>query len=559
MKMTRYQEKANQIIRDSIKSAIFIDENARSFFSLPIIVETPSLEERLSVALYENFKKQGISLAIHNFSNGDEENEVLKQYLFENRDLVLLDWKLDDQTGEEAALKMLSDIVNSSHLHFCAIYTSTPNLDEIYLNILNYFSEQDDSFYNSLKAEFEANEEELIPILEQFNIYDLNANGHLIGQFIRSFDVETLNYLKTFTKTPDPLRCLKYLKIAFSKLHKSSHKLPSPELISISNKTLVINNTIITILDKNEDEDSTELINRLSKQIANSKNSFIQLLGFEMQSIFRKNSSFIDTNLLNVSKEALIVHRQDILRRENSDIPFKSLIKNVLIEHASMSLRTAELSLLEGDFLDNQNQGITPPVSDEALCSMNVFYNSTSSVSTNGKLILNFGDVFIDGTNSYYLCLTALCDCLRPDKIKNNFFFAKGNPIDRDLALKLGDSGFISFLPNNKIISWVAPEIDENRVVPATMEQYQIELDYYKQYKHKPIYIKPIQYHVTNNKIIENKIEISRIETDNNEADFDFKELNYIATIRSNYTQRMANHAFTHPVRVGIDFVKKKT
>jgi len=556
--MTRYQEKANQIIRESIKSAIFIDENARSFFSLPLILEEPSLEERLSVALYNNFKKQGISLAIHNFSNGDEEDEELKQYLFENRDLVLLDWKLDNQTGEESALKMLSDIVNSPHLHFCAIYTSTPDLDEVYLNILSFFSGKENGFYDKLKEEFEAQEEELTPILDQFNIYDLNANGNLIGQFIRTFDVETLEHLKSITKTKNPSRGLKYLKIAFSNFHKSDVTLPAPELISVKDKTIVINNTIITVLNKHEDEDSTGLINRLSEQIANSKNSFIQLLGFEMQSIFRKNSAFIDNNLLNVSKEALIIHRKDILDKEESDEPFKSLIKNVLIEHASMSLRTSKLSLLEENFLDNQNQEINTTVSDEALSSMNVFYNSVTPVNADNSFILNFGDIFVDNKNNYYICLTALCDCLRPSKIKNNFFFAKGSPMERNLALILGDSGFISFLPNNKIISWVAPEIDEKRTTPSTIEEYAIELDYYKQYKHKPIYIKPIQYHVTNHQIIDDKIEISRIETDSNEADFDFIELTYIATIRPNYTQRLANHAFTHPVRVGVDFVKKK-
>ena len=30
----------------------------------------------------------------------------------------------------------------------------------------------------------------------------------------------------------------------------------------------------------------------------------------------------------------------------------------------------------------------------------------------------------------------------------------------------------------------------------------------------------------------------------------------YITTIKQNYAQRIANHAFTHPVRVGVDFVK---
>ena len=35
-------------------------------------------------------------------------------------------------------------------------------------------------------------------------------------------------------------------------------------------------------------------------------------------------------------------------------------------------------------------------------------------------------------------------------------------------------------------------------------------------------------------------------------------KLEYKFTLRTNYTQRIANHAFSHPLRVGIDFVKRK-
>jgi len=34
------------------------------------------------------------------------------------------------------------------------------------------------------------------------------------------------------------------------------------------------------------------------------------------------------------------------------------------------------------------------------------------------------------------------------------------------------------------------------------------------------------------------------------------KEVKYITTIRQNYAQRISNHAFSYPLRVGVDFVK---
>jgi len=61
-----YQETATQIIKESIKSAIFIDEKARSFYMKESEL-TGADEEQLSEKLYDNFKFNGISLAVHRF------------------------------------------------------------------------------------------------------------------------------------------------------------------------------------------------------------------------------------------------------------------------------------------------------------------------------------------------------------------------------------------------------------------------------------------------------------------------------------------------------------
>ena len=56
------------------------------------------------------------------------------------------------------------------------------------------------------------------------------------------------------------------------------------------------------------------------------------------------------------------------------------------------------------------------------------------------------------------------------------------------------------------------------------------------------------------NTIDENeKIEVHYI---NKQGEIKSKTLIYKTTIRSNYAQRIANHVFTYPMRVGIDFVK---
>jgi Response receiver domain len=105
-----YQDKALGIIKESIKSAIFIDEKAKEFYS-DSVVASEIKEENLSVNLYNNFKSEGISLSIHKFLKSNLEDSNIKDYLFKNRDLILLDWELDDVSGEEYSLRLLSDII----------------------------------------------------------------------------------------------------------------------------------------------------------------------------------------------------------------------------------------------------------------------------------------------------------------------------------------------------------------------------------------------------------------------------------------------------------------
>ncbi len=99
-----FADTAIQIINESIKSAIFIDENAREPFKEKQNPET--LEDRLSVELFNDFEKVGISLSIHKFVPNDILNDKKKEFFFQDRDLVLLDWKLEKNDGEEYALKV---------------------------------------------------------------------------------------------------------------------------------------------------------------------------------------------------------------------------------------------------------------------------------------------------------------------------------------------------------------------------------------------------------------------------------------------------------------------
>ena len=142
-----YEEAARKIIKDYIKTAVYIDENAIEPYELApksssLFIENDELknessekkdtsgttlqidEAKRSFELYREFRKQGVSLSIFKYQDSFFEQE--RDYVLKARDLVLLDWKLEgDENSPEKALKIMEQIVGQSpKINFCAIYTN---------------------------------------------------------------------------------------------------------------------------------------------------------------------------------------------------------------------------------------------------------------------------------------------------------------------------------------------------------------------------------------------------------------------------------------------------
>lgn len=530
-----YSVRAKNILKDAIKSAIYIDENARSFYQDEASL-TGAIEEELSIQLYNNFKKDGISLDVHKYVIGDERNSETLSFFTDNRDLVILDWKLDDQSGEEMALAILAEIIKAEHIHFCTIYTSEDQLDIVLKNILSYFSSATQEFYTEIKEQLELEQlsQEVIDIINETNLrrFD-NDTTSKNNTKLSTIDNTLLPKLKKNTGASDVVTAITLSSISLSNTYKSISTQPKPSYINPEKKIVVINNTIVTILSK-KDNTAEDLLMNYQNHIINDVDSFNQLLGIELYNNIAKTGSIISHGFVTFSKNALLHHRKK-LKEDNLGHLFGSFMDEVFQERISLSLRDSKSLLLDNEFLDNEQYD---KPDDDEIRKINVFYNSLK-LNKQHK-ILNFGDVFqIDGEESRYLiCITPLCDCLRPqEKIKSNFYFAEGVVINKKDALNIGDTSFISYLPNNEIVVWG-------------------RLNTEKDAKYNLLYIKPHQYKVFENKNIideENKIVVHYL---NRLGETKCKTLIYQTTIRENYTQRIANHAFMYPMRVGIDFVK---
>jgi hypothetical protein len=413
----------------------------------------------------------------------------------------------------------------------------------------------------------------------------VNKDEKTISEFIaeENLDLTTFPIEHLKTKSESSLIRLIHISLNIDKFILPDASITKYEVLNNGDNSFMINNTFVLTLKKDfaEDSDITKLLQRISEVIIKNKGSFFQLLGLEMQSVFNSNERFIDETILKSSTEALFQFRNHI----NDDKTFGTIIKKLLIEQATLKLRTAKLELINTDFLNFKSEELkdkTP--STEDLFQLNVFYNSVSVKSLHPESIpnLNFGDIFIGENNDYYLCITALCDCYYPNKINGNFYFVEGTVFDDiELALQLGDTAFLSFLPNGKAVYWgvldkpkkynkinnldlsnssddlkkMGQDINllKNRIEKLTENQ-----DSLKSFLYKPFYVKPKVFNVENNKLIENRISIWDIANNyNGKHDLNRYNIEYVTTLRNDYTQRIANHAFGHPVRVGVDFVKK--
>lgn len=562
-----YSQKAFDILNSSINSAVFIDEKAKDFYS-GTEINPDVVEEQLSFDLYTAFKKNGKNLTVHRFHIKDIDEPKTIEYLFKGKDLILLDWELNEYDGQEHSLNLLHKAVSSPNINFCCIYSSSRNFDTIPLYLDAYFS-------GLTKEQFETIKENYSHCEPQDLQNVINKNEDEILNFAKENEINGEKFPIDEHKDKSILYLIRlvYISLNVEKFFISDNQVSKYEVLNTGDDSFMINNTFVLTLKKDftNDADYEKLLRRISDIVVNNEGSFFQLLGLEMQSIFNDNEGFIDNSILKSSTEALFQFRNHF----DDDKVFGAVIKKLLIEHAALKFRTAKLKLLESDFLEDQSSKLASKTPlREDLFQLNVFHNSVTIRGMHDSIPnLNFGDIFLDTKGDYYLCVTALCDCYEPNKIQGNFYFVKGQHFKNiDLALKLGDTAFISFLPNNVAVYWGnldSAKFDkiEKQKSGENIDLYRIrklnnEIEGYKEFLYKPFYVKPQIFNVENNKLTDNKLRMwdisNKYTEDEIKQDLNEFNLKYITTLRNDYAQRIANHAFVHPARVGVNFVKIK-
>jgi Response receiver domain len=540
--MTVVTSPAIDIIKKSIISSIYIDDNIIEPFTQ---IAEPDANYNITKGVYESFRKEKKTIDFYKFDtkkNWEEDQD----YLFKNRDLVVLDWQLKgDGLKQPETLKVLRKAADTDSLHFVSIYTATEAKDfsQILYFIKAYFNPdfKDKSVeeYNKITTALEGlgHDTSLFKkYIGQFKDVAL-TDGDLkkknikeLKEFIQKDLGDDYKHFSTGLKgiNADVIKACEIFGYILNELEP----IDTPEFESefkldfVGENFLMVNHTIIQITNKSNPE-PLQLFQFFTNALQKVCGNLLTLITLETRSLLRESSGFIGKDADSI-KDAVLYHQR------NKKSGFFEFLMGIVKSHtiSYFDYKQGRLKSVHDDFWDKYDEDnnvklslteLEKPESEaqlvDEILKLNLYYNILHIKRADGDK-LKFGDVFYrkkDG--GFLLCITAHCDCLEPDNIKNNFFFITGSRHDSAKMVKMGDDVFCSYLKDNgKIIA--------------------------VKWNNRPVVLK-----ITDSKIA--KLVLSG--KDGKDEEY---ELQYHSTIKENYTQRMANNSFAHAMRVGIDFAK---
>jgi hypothetical protein len=554
-----FQKTAIEVVRDSIRSAICIDDKYASAYS-----EDKKLNHTEPKKLYESFRKEGkCDLDIYQFKNLEESWDP--KYMLANKDLMILDWELDElsEPKYKDTLLILNDVIESNQIPFVVIYTDTADLSVVSKNLISTFFSLNQTF-------------DRVDIIEKINkclkpICDLIDGEEVeIEAFLDKHQNQQLllNYIQDYSKREiikeliiDEIRsvipikaqiksngiCNKIynevkslfsdqtdfmLNLAFLGLVKNETK-RNYTINRIESDSILykINSTSVLVYRKEKREGgikADELFKHFSGAVVSNPHNYLTLLSLELKDQLREEFSKIGTKFSSINERAFFFHMDNYNSNTFQDPKFnKSNIFDIVVKSWVQDLNYNKLTR-ESKVLNLVDEGYKKVITDEKLLELDnslindvVKYSAylTTHNSLNKDRKLQFGDVFRLNKKEYFLCITPHCDCAETSKINNNFYFIKGCTVGSELAIKEAETGFHSFFNIE----------GEPGCVKWNCKPFTGYI--------KTNIISDINFNYTDERI----------------------DLTYITSLKENFAQRLSNEAFGYGYRVGIDLPKLKS
>lgn len=559
---TGFESVAEEIVRNSIRSAVCVD-NA---FVEPYSDRTDGDDYETPQLLFESFRKEKCNLDIYRYIDS-EKWEKDKYHVLKNHDLLILDWELVGDPPFRDSLKILWEAVELSSLSFVLIYTQQPDLSLIELNIRSNFGksfenrkvrkDQYEEFCNELEEKTDIDDSDELFESVSSDCKDLilargdrkpiikklirRIKEHLGPGEFKSFMAAFINAGKKFLGTQEVEEIFEFIgfylgNTMINKNGKSRRVSP----IEDEERSFVVNNTTISIFVKEKTAtpegeyviSPNNVYRKFAEIFYRRPRNFMALLSLEMKNLYLENSSIIGKELFDIDEDAFFHHQKNL----DSEDDFYNFLMNCWKDQFSAFYlpRNPKLFSVLEEYKNSSGYSGEIPVNEEDLtrlrenlAKLNYYYSFLQTDRKEGDKI-RFGDVFSlsnneDGTEfkGFALCVTPHCDCLHPENIKDTFYFVYGSKTELKEGLQSAEDGFYSFLFLDK----------------------------------KPICIrwkmKPSTLHISTPL---NKISLS-IKVKHRESD---NYMIYKATQKENYTQRIANEAFSKASRVGIELAGLK-
>lgn len=543
-------EEIKQIISSSIRSAVCIDDEYPEPYQE--VSEGSQYKKEVSAALYRSFRENGkCDLDIYNFKGYDSFQHA-KEYLFSNKELLILDWELTTtiQIKYSDSLKILQDAVNNDFIQFAAIYTQEPNTYDIAYKIYSYFSSTEtiddkQKCYDTwseviddylVSKPYEISIDNLLKVVNnQISGYTLypsrrkDIENKIIENIRPLFNKEFGDFCKIFQETTE-LTTESFLIwherfLDNSIIIRTDNENYSVKPIEIGLPALLINNTLVFILEKQQKgitkegitpEDVYQQICNVISKIPNSKSL---LFALRLKEILYKKLAVLGKGLGGIDEDALTYHANNYEQgtREGQFDYLVSCLSAHITQHITDNIKIQELENIFSE------KSIKP--SEEKLAALNSFLTFTKRNSNKNHQIKP-GDIFKldlpilkENSNSpyieYIICVSQSCDCLRPkDKLSFNFSFTGGKAATLKTAVSNNvETEHFSFINDNNAIQW------NLKLFTIYIEKYIFDIE-----EHLSVII--------NGK--ENNIE-------------------YIGNQKEIFTQRLINATFNQALRIGID------
>lgn len=523
--MGNTNEVLERIVKQSIRNVICIDDGLLEPYS-----KGDSLNYDFSKEMFDGISNTCQCSVTMVQYKGDETEGLIEEKL-NDKDLLVLDWELTTTGQIKKPLKLIDCALNQNIPYIC-IYTNSKDLKEISDCIEKYYSGYDIQTVESVAKIWEneglMKEEFLDDLKECFE--DRKKVPKLIKkvqELCPKIDTSSCNYCKLECWIPVYLKWGNYLLPDESKF-TAKRVADKDTVLNIDGKMVFVFSKKNSDLDADKAIAPEQIVPAIAESMVLKPNSIMDCIWLYYancycKAVYKRPQFFKD-----IAYEGFAYHVGKIVELE--DMELESFFKEIFNEELLDILNSQDISIPTGivDKIleDNRNNTTTACYKDLVKLNERLTINRRYSECEHK---IAFGDVLYctdaeSGLCEYWLCITAKCDCAKPEeKIRNNYIFIGGRYVGDRVALTKAETEYYSYINS----------VEQNRENPICIQWCG---------KINSIYIEQ-------NVVIRGKEIVGNLKGVD-------KHFVYLGNVKENYAQRMANMAFSNGNRVGVSLAK---